>query len=123
MTGTSSVKKEEDASLSGTIDGASKKLSLALIIGLLVCCLLPVVIISAGVGITSYYILHKSDILIFSAFILILLTIGAIMWIFKRRRYGAREAEIDIEGQQRTERTARAKLAKDHCCDGESKSN
>ena len=108
--------------------GGSRRLSLALVIGLLVCCALPIIILSAGVGITSYFVLHKSDILIYMAsIILILVAFGVLVWIFRHRGLHGNERESKLTDKllgQTTKQAAATKLNdENHCCEGESKSN
>jgi hypothetical protein len=129
----SSRMKEAIRGFWASADSAGKKLSFALVIGLLVCCLLPAIILTAGVGITSYFILRESDILTFSAFIIILIS-AVVIWTFRHRirSYGT-QAEMDLgKDQQQSERmgraeeeqqTVRGKIGKDRCCEGDSKSD
>jgi cell division protein FtsL len=124
------MKEAADAGSSASSDdGAGKKLSLALVIGLIVCCLGPVIVLSAGVGITSYFLLHESGILTFSGIILILLTIVSVIWTLQNRRSAGRHREINLRVNQQSngmdwaEETEQRKMGKDRCCEGESKSN
>jgi cbb3-type cytochrome oxidase subunit 3 len=131
----SSRMKEAIRGFWASTDSAGRKLSFALVIGLLVCCLLPAIILSAGVGLTSYFILHESDILTFSAIIIILLISCVIIWAFRHRsRSRGTQAEMDLgKDQQQSEGIGRAeeeqqtvrggKIGKDHCCEGDSKSD
>jgi hypothetical protein len=129
----SSRMKEVIRGFWASTEGAGKKLSFALVIGLLVCCLLPAIILSAGVGIASYFILHESDILIFSGSTITILLISAVV-IRSFRHHGRShdtQPEMDLGkdqpqseamGQAEEEHTTRGKVGKDHCCEGDSKS-
>jgi len=54
-------------------DNSSAKLSLALIASLLVCCALPVILVSAGAGLAVYSILKEWDVILIVASILLLI--------------------------------------------------
>jgi hypothetical protein len=129
----SSRMKEVIRGFWASTDSAGKKLSFAVVIGLLVCCLLPAIILSAGVGLTSYFILHESDILIFSGSIVtILLISGVVIWTFRHRSrshgtqaetvLGKDQQQSEAMGQAEEEHTTRGKVGKDYCCEGDSKS-
>ncbi|MCL4517849.1 MAG: hypothetical protein M1587_01475 [Thaumarchaeota archaeon] len=106
----------------------SKRLSLTLIAGLLVCCLLPIIILSAGVGITSYFLLHGSYlILIFSIFILVLVVIAFIFHnrsVTGRNENRLKEQTAEIDEEKEKEASTPASLAKpEHCSGGELEPN
>lgn len=114
---------------SASSNGRDRKLSLALVAGLLVCCLLPIIILSAGVGIRSYFLLRGSYLIfIFSIFILALVAIAFV--IHNRSVAGSRnknrleEQTAQTNEENEKETSTPANLAKaEHCSEGELKPN
>ncbi|MDG6908038.1 MAG: hypothetical protein JRN20_19900 [Nitrososphaerota archaeon] len=115
---------------SASSNGRDRKLSPVLVAGLLVCCLLPIIILVAGVGITSYFLFRGSYLMfIFSIFILALVVIAFVFnnrSVSSSRNNNRLKKEQTAETDQEKEKGAStpASLANpEHCSGDELKPN